>query len=107
VSGDPEQYSRPAQLGRRGSLALGAACIAAQAWSAFTGHWFLFGASVALGAGLPLLGLTAPRRWEQATYAITGEHLDARRIRRRQAMTALITFTLAGAVILVAALLSR
>ena len=107
MSHEGQRCSHPGQLGRGGSIALGAAGIAAQAWSAFTGRWFLFGASVALGAGLPLLGLTTPRRWEEATYAVTGEQLDARRIHRRKAMAAVITFTLAGAVILVAALLSR
>jgi hypothetical protein len=104
VSGDG-QYSHPAQLGRVGSIALGAACIAAQAACAFTGHWFLFASSVALGAGVPLLGLTAPMRWEQTTHALTGERLDASRIHRREAMRAVIVFTVAGAVILVAALL--
>ena len=50
----------PTQPGRRGSLALGAAIVASQAFFAFTGRWVLFALSVVLGVGLPLLGITAP-----------------------------------------------
>jgi hypothetical protein len=106
VDGEPDSGSPP-QLGRRGSIALGAAAIAAQAFCAFTGRWLLFAASVALGVGMPVLGLAAPEQWEGAMRRITGQPATADRIRRDKARTAAMTFAIAGGVVLLAALLLR
>ena len=86
---------------------LAAVGVGSQAFFAFTGRWLLFGASVALGVGLPLLGLTAPSQWEEATRALTGRRLDARRIKRRQAAIAAAALAVAAAVILMVAIVWR
>ncbi|NUR76777.1 MAG: hypothetical protein HOQ28_10900 [Thermoleophilia bacterium] len=97
-------YSHSAQLGLRGSLALGAVGVGSQAFFAFTGRWFLFATSVLLGVGMPVLGLSAPSRWEEAGHAITGQWLDARRVNRRRAAIAATALGGAAAVIFVCAL---
>jgi hypothetical protein len=107
VENERRRYSHPQQLGLKGSLALGAFCVGSQAFFAFTGRWFLFAASVALGVGMPILGLTAPSLWEGAGRAITGERLDARDIKRREAAIAASALGIAGATILVTALVAR
>jgi hypothetical protein len=104
---DLPRSGRPRQLGPVGSVALATVGIGSQVFFAFTGRWFLFGASVALGAGMPLLGLIAPQRWASAMGDLTGEKFDAARMNRRAARVATLTFSVAGAVILVAALLLR
>jgi hypothetical protein len=56
---------------------------------------------------MPILGLTAPSLWEGAGRAITGERLDARDIKRREAAIAASALGIAGATILVTALVAR
>jgi hypothetical protein len=107
MSDERDRYSQPPQLSLAGSLALGVVGVGSQIFFAFTGRWFLFGASVALGVGLPVLGLTAPSRWEDATRAIIGERLDARSIKRRQASIAASALGIAATAILVTALVAR
>ena len=107
MSEDRDRHSHPPQLGLAGSLALALVGVGSQVFFAFTGRWFLFAASVALGVGLPVLGLTAPSRWEDATRAITGERLDARSIKRRQAAIAASALSVAATAILVTVLFAR
>ena len=96
---------KAAQLGRGGSLALGAAIVAAWAFLAFTGRWFLFGASVALGVGMPLLSIGGPRQWERAMRAITGREAHAASVDHRNALTAAAALAVAAVVILAVAVL--
>jgi hypothetical protein len=107
VDDDRGRYSHPEQLGLKGSLALGAVCVGSQAFFAFTGRWFLFAASVALGVGMPLLSLTGPSLWENAGRAITGERLDAQQVKRRQAAIAASALGIAATAILLTALFTR
>lgn len=95
----------PTQLGRRGSLALGAAIVASQAFFAFTGRWILFATSVVLGVGMPLLAILAPTASKRLVRAITGRDLDAASVDRRKALTAALALGLAAVVILAAALM--
>src|SRR2546421_4931505 len=107
MSEDRDHYSHPRQLGLGGSLAFAAVAVGSQAFFAFTGRWLLFAASVALGVGLPVLGLTAPSRWEDVGRVITGERVDARSIKRRQAAIAASALSVAATAILVTALFAR
>ena len=95
----------PTQLGSLGSLALGAAIVASQAFFAFTGRWFLFATSAVLGVGMPLLAIVGPTEWGRVMRGITGRDIDAASVDRRKALTAALALGFAALVILVAALM--